>query len=76
MGEGGDKNTNSGKYILQVSWEWSSQNSNEPSTTSTTTPAPTPSAYDLWYYQDDSNNVQGPYSSFTMLEWFRAGYFR
>ena len=37
---------------------------------------PPESPYDLWYYQDDSNNVQGPYSSFTMLEWFRAGYFR
>jgi len=61
-----------------VTWEWSSQSTNEPSSTSTptTTPAPTPSPYDLWYYQDDSNNVQGPYSSFTMLEWFRAGYFR
>merc|ERR1711971_440505 len=61
-----------------VTWDWSSQSTNEPSSTSipTTTPAPTPSPYDLWYHKDDSNNVQGPYSSFTMLEWFKAGYFK
>ena len=26
--------------------------------------------------QDDSSFVQGPFSSLTMLEWQRAGYFR
>ena len=37
---------------------------------------PPESPYDLWYYQDDSNYVQGPFSSPTMLEWQKAGYFR
>ena len=37
---------------------------------------PPESPYDLWYYQDDSNYVQGPFSSPTMREWQKAGYFR
>ena len=37
---------------------------------------PPESPYDLWYYQDDTNFVQGPFTSHTMLEWQRAGYFR
>jgi len=45
-----------------------------------TTPAPTreppESPYDLWYYRDDGDNIQGPYASKTMLEWQKAGYFR
>jgi GYF domain len=28
-----------------------------------------------WYYKDPSSNVQGPFSSRDMREWFRAGYF-
>ena len=58
-----------------VTWDttWGSA---QPSPPPTTTAAPTPSPYDLWYYRDDSDNVQGPYASFTMMEWFKAGYFR
>ena len=41
-----------------------------------TTVEPPESPYDLWYYQDDSNYTQGPFSSNTMLEWQKAGYFR
>ena len=26
--------------------------------------------------RDDSDFVQGPFTSFTMLEWYKAGYFR
>ena len=37
---------------------------------------PPESPYDLWYYRDDSDYVQGPYTSSTMLEWQKAGYFR
>ena len=37
---------------------------------------PPESPYDLWYYQDDSDYVQGPFTSTTMLEWQKAGYFR
>ena len=31
---------------------------------------------DVLSVQDDSSFVQGPFSSLTMLEWQRAGYFR
>ena len=37
---------------------------------------PPESPYDLWYYQDDSNYIQGPFTSSNMLEWQKAGYFR
>ena len=37
---------------------------------------PPESPYDLWYYQDDTNYIQGPFTSPTMLEWQKAGYFR
>ena len=40
------------------------------------TEQPPESPYDLWFYRDDSDYVQGPYPSTTMLEWQKAGYFR
>jgi len=55
-----------------VSWnrEWYTR------TTPPPTVAPPESPYDLWYYRDDGDNLQGPFSSSTMLEWQKAGYFR
>merc|ERR1712131_309638 len=29
-----------------------------------------------WFYKDPSNNIQGPFSSNDMAEWFEAGYFK
>merc|ERR1711892_484697 len=34
------------------------------------------SEYELWYYQDTSGYVQGPFTADTMLDWNRARYFR
>ena len=31
---------------------------------------------EAWYYRDDYGQVQGPYSSSTMLGWEQGGYFR
>lgn len=34
-----------------------------------------PPVQDKWYYQDPQGDLQGPFSSSEMAEWFRAGYF-
>ena len=62
-----------------VSWNtgWYGDRQTSPArTTPPPTIAPPESPYDLWYYKDDSEYVQGPFSSSTMLEWQKAGYFR
>ena len=55
---------------------WSGRTPDPLRTTPPPTIEPPASPYDLWYYKDDSNYIQGPFSSPTMLEWQRAGYFR
>ena len=46
------------------------------STTTTTTTESPRSMTDMWYYQDDWGQIQGPYSSTTMLWWEKEGYLR
>ena len=61
---------------LDSSWlssYYSSQPSTPAAATTTTTAA---TAVQRWYYQDDLGSVQGPYSSSTMLQWEKHGYFR
>ena len=55
---------------------WSGRTPDPGRTTPLPTVEPPESPYDLWYYRDDSNYTQGPFSSPTMLEWQKAGYFR
>ena len=47
-----------------------------PTTTTIQPVETTQSPFDLWYYKDDSDFIQGPFSSSTMMEWHKAGYFR
>lgn len=34
-----------------------------------------PSIHDKWFYQDPQGDLQGPFVSTEMAEWFKAGYF-
>ena len=73
-------------FNMWVTWDptWSRRPVNARSTTSTpttpttktTTTQSTRSLPDAWYYQDDWGQMQGPYSSTTMLRWEQEGYFR
>ncbi|XP_049843481.1 GRB10-interacting GYF protein 2 isoform X3 [Schistocerca gregaria] len=38
-------------------------------------PTSVPPGSDKWYYRDPQGDVQGPFSSSEMLDWFRSGYF-
>ena len=59
-----------------VSWNTEWYGGNPARNTPPPTREPPESPYDLWYYRDDGDNIQGPYASKTMLEWQKAGYFR
>lgn len=38
-------------------------------------PPPPPATQEIWYYQDPQGDLQGPFLSSEMAEWFKAGYF-
>ena len=82
LSERGDESNNIGNHIPTLppilnTWvtldtqSFLRQTTQPPSTTQ-----PTWSQYELWYYQDTSGYVQGPFTADTMLNWDRAGYFR
>ncbi|KAI4463060.1 grb10 interacting gyf protein [Holotrichia oblita] len=52
-------------------------NMNMPSVGTATQPPPNlvPPIHDQWYYQDPQGDLQGPFVSTEMAEWFKAGYF-
>ncbi|GJQ65513.1 hypothetical protein Trydic_g7614 [Trypoxylus dichotomus] len=52
-------------------------NINMSSVGTTTQPPPNlvPPIHDQWYYQDPQGDLQGPFVSTEMAEWFKAGYF-
>ncbi|XP_044747751.1 GIGYF family protein Gyf isoform X2 [Coccinella septempunctata] len=49
----------------------------EPSNSSNIQPPPNlgPPIQDQWFYQDPQGQMQGPFSSAEMAEWYKAGYF-
>ena len=63
-------------HYRSVSSGWNGRGPDPATPTAPPTIEPPESPYDLWYYKDDSDYTQGPFSSATMLEWQKAGYFR